>query len=326
MTPPELAAAGSVGPTDPGGAPEDGAGGADGSGSAGDPGSAGGPGGGGRLSGTGGAVGADGSGSAGGVSGASGLSSTADAVGADGSASADDPGGAGSADGPSSADDPGGAGGPRARQFVGLLVGDLVAPVVVYGVAHAVGAGTMTAALLAGAGCLPRQAVRLAGRRRLDGLGAAVLAAFVVGALLTLISGDPRVMALKDVVWPLAAGLVTAVSCRWGRPVTFYLFRPLLTQGRPENRPLWDRVWAAGGPFRRCLRTLAALWAAVLLATAGAELALCLSLPADQAAAVPGVVPLVAVPLLLGATALYGARTGLGVRASLALLDEAPGT
>ncbi|MEU6849770.1 VC0807 family protein [Actinacidiphila alni] len=234
--------------------------------------------------------------------------------------------GAVGADGSGGAGDPGGAGGPRARQLVGLLVGDLVAPVAVYGAAHAVGAGTMTAALLAGAGCLPRQAVRLAGRRRLDGLGAAVLAAFVVGALLTLISGDPRVMALKDVVWPLAAGLVTAVSCRWGRPVTFYLFRPLLTQGRPENRPLWDRVWAAGGPFRRCLRTLAALWAAVLLATAGTELALCLSLPADRAAAVPGVVPLVAVPLLLGATALYGARTGLGVRASLALLDGAPGT
>jgi hypothetical protein len=41
----------------------------------------------------------------------------------------------------------------------------------------------------------------------------------------------------------------------------------------------------------------------------------------SAAAAVPAVVPAVAVPVLLGGTALYGKRTGLGVRRSLAAMN-----
>ncbi len=103
-----------------------------------------------------------------------------------------------------------------------------------------------------------------------------------------------------------------------GKPVTFYLFRPLLTQGRAENRPMWDEVWRSGPAFRRCLRTLAAIWAVLLLAATAAEVILAVRLPLSQAGAVPGLVTLVTVPLLLASTALYGKRTGLGIRASLA--------
>lgn len=212
-------------------------------------------------------------------------------------------------------------GGLRPMRLVGAIAGDVIAPVAVFFGAQALGVGALGASLLAGAGCLPRQAAQLATRRRLDGLGAVVLSAFAFGALLTLLTGDLRVMALKDAIWPLAAGLVAAGSCVRGRPVTFYLIRPLLTQGREENRPLWDRVWAGGAPFRRCLRTLAALWSGMLLAAAVLEIVLCLRLPVDQAAAVPGLMPVIALPLLLATTALYGARTGLGVRASLTLLE-----
>jgi hypothetical protein len=37
-------------------------------------------------------------------------------------------------------------------------------------------------------------------------------------------------------------------------------------------------------------------------------------LPVSAAAAVPTVVPAIVVPVLLGGTALYGKRTGMGVR------------
>ncbi len=149
----------------------------------------------------------------------------------------------------------------------------------------------MLALILGGLACLPRQVAGLARRGRLDGLGAAVLVAFALSGLLSLLSGDARVLIVKDAVWPLAAGGVTAGSCLRGKPVTFFMLRPMLTQGRPGNRPFWDQVWACGSAFRRCLRVLAIGWSVIL--------------------------PVIAVPVLLGGTALYGHRTGLGIRRSL---------
>jgi hypothetical protein len=209
----------------------------------------------------------------------------------------------------------------RPTALAGVLLGDLIAPACVYYAARALGAPVMLALLLGGLACLPRQAVGLARRRRLDGLGAAVLIVFAVSGLLSLLSGDARVLVLKDAVWPLAAGAVTAGSCLRGKPVTFFMLRPMLTQGRPENRPFWDQVWAAGAPFRHSLRVLAAGWSVILLAAGAAELLLALSLPVSAAAAVPAVVPAIALPVLLGGTALYGKRTGLGVRRSLAAMN-----
>ena len=203
----------------------------------------------------------------------------------------------------------------------GLLLGDLIAPAAVYYLARALGATAVLALILGGATCLPRQAVAAARRRRPDGLGAAVLIVFALSALLALSAGSARILVVKDAIWPLAAGLVTAGSCLRGKPVTFFMLRPLLTQGRAENRPFWDRVWASGTAFRRCLRTLAIGWSVILLAAGAAELLLGLSLPLSAAAALPAVVPVIGLPVLLGGTALYGRRTGLGVRRSLAALN-----
>ncbi len=211
--------------------------------------------------------------------------------------------------------------GIRPAAVTGVLLGDLIAPACVYYAARALGAPVMLAVLLGGLACLPRQVVGLARQRRLDGLGAAVLIVFAVSGLLSLLSGDARVLVMKDAVWPLAAGAVTAGSCLRGKPVTFFMLRPMLTQGRPENRPFWDQVWAAGSAFRHSLRVLAVGWSVVLLAAAAVELMLALSLPMSAAAAVPAVMPAIALPILLGGTALYGKRTGMGVRRSLAAMN-----
>jgi hypothetical protein len=199
----------------------------------------------------------------------------------------------------------------------GPLLGDLIAPAVIYYAARTLGAPVLLALILGGLACLPRQVVELARRGRLDGLGTAVLVTLALSGLLSLLSGDARVLIVKDAVWPLAAGGVTAVSCLHGKPVTFFMLRPMLTQGRPENRPFWDQVWSRGGAFRRCLRILAIGWSVTLLATGAVELLLSVSLPLNAAAVVPAVVPAIAIPVLLGGTALYGQRTGLGIRRSL---------
>jgi hypothetical protein len=207
--------------------------------------------------------------------------------------------------------------GVRPAALAGPLLGDVIAPAVTYYLARGLGAPAAAALVLGGLSCLPRQVLAVTRRRRPDGLGAAVLAALAIGGLLSLWAGSARLLVAKDALWPLAAGAVAAASCLRGKPVSFYLMRPLLTGGQVENRPFWDGVWAAGNPFRHCLRVLAAGWSVILLATGAAELLLALSLPVNAAAAVPAVVPVAVLPLLLGGTALYGKRTGLGIRRSL---------
>jgi hypothetical protein len=211
--------------------------------------------------------------------------------------------------------------GIRPAALAGVLLGDLIAPVGLYYAARALGAPVMLAVLLGGLSCLPRQAIGLARRRRPDGLGVAVLIVLAVSGLLSLLSGDARVLVMKDAVWPLAAGAVTAASCLRGKPVTFYLLRPVLTQGQPGNRPFWEQVWADGRAFRHCLRVLAAGWSVILLAAGAVELLLAVSLQVSAAAAVPAVVPAIVIPVLLGGTALYGRRTGMGVRRSLEAMN-----
>lgn len=211
------------------------------------------------------------------------------------------------------------ASGRRPVGLLGVLFGDLAGPIAISYGARSAGASTGLALVLGGVVCLPRQLAELVRKRRLDGLGVAVLVSFALGGVLSLVSGDARFLVVKDAIWPVAAGVVVGASCLRGKPVTFFMFRPMLTQGRVENRPFWDGVWAAeaGAPFRRCLRVLAVVWTVALLAAGAVELALAFTLPLSTAAAVPMVVHVIALPVLLGFTALYAKNTGLGVRRSL---------
>jgi hypothetical protein len=206
-----------------------------------------------------------------------------------------------------------------------LLIGDLIAPAASYYAARWLGASVVLALIVGGLGCVPRQVAELARRGRLDGLGAAVLIVLALSGLLSLLSGSARILVVKDAVWPLAAGILAAGSCLRGKPVTFFMLRPMLTQGRPENRQFWDQVWASGRPFRHSLRILAVGWSVIALTAGAAEVLLAASLSLSAAAAVPAVVPAIALPIALGGTALYGKRTGLGIRQSLAQMSQAGG-
>jgi lysylphosphatidylglycerol synthetase-like protein (DUF2156 family) len=105
--------------------------------------------------------------------------------------------------------------GTRPAAIAAVLLGDLIAPAGVYYAARALGAPVMLAVILGGLACLPRQAAGLARHGRVDGLGVAVLIVFAVSGVLSLLSGDARVLVVKDAVWPLAAAAVPRWCRRW---------------------------------------------------------------------------------------------------------------
>ncbi len=78
--------------------------------------------------------------------------------------------------------------------FLPPLFGALAGPVPVNYLPEGLGAAPLAAMLLGGATCLPRLVVELIRRRRLVGIGSAVLIGFVLGAVLTLTTGNARAL------------------------------------------------------------------------------------------------------------------------------------
>lgn len=185
---------------------------------------------------------------------------------------------------------PGGDPGPaRPGHPVRSLVLDIVAPVALfYGIRGA--GGNLWLALAAG-GAFPliTTAAGLLTRRRADVTGLVMLAALAVSAALSLVSGSPRALLVRD-------GLVTAgwagymyLSLLARRPATFTVSRPLLEGRRVFDsatrswvRPAparWDELWDRSPRFRRIWRTCTVIWGTAILADAVVRVLMAAALP-----------------------------------------------
>src|SRR5215469_7316828 len=79
--------------------------------------------------------------------------------------------------------------------------------------------------------------------RRLDGLGAIILATILVGVVLTVVSGDARFALVKESFVTGAFGLALLFSLLAPRPMMFYFGAKFATDGTPDGRARWDSIW-----------------------------------------------------------------------------------
>ncbi|MER7723288.1 VC0807 family protein [Streptomyces sp. NPDC096323] len=145
-----------------------------------------------------------------------------------------------------------------------LLV-DVAVPLVSYYLLKAAGMGTFGA--LAWSSVVPavRTAWGVVRERRLNGLAALIVAVNVVGLLLSLVAGDPRLMLLKDSGVSSTIGLVVLVTALRGRPMMSAALRPWLTRGGVAKSAAWLRLSAESEAFRRAEVRLSLVWGAALL-------------------------------------------------------------
>jgi hypothetical protein len=179
---------------------------------------------------------------------------------------------------------------------------DLVVPMMVlYGLRAA---GTSMWQALVASSIVPVLVVgvRFARSRMVDYSALFVLVLMVFGIGLSLLTGNPRTLLIRDSwIWMLVgvAGVWLLASVVYGRPALMVMFRSfVLTKVGPEGLRRWEARWDGDAGFRRGLRTLTAVWGVATVLNAVLHVIGAFVLPLDVAPLVLNAIwPVIAVPL-----------------------------
>ncbi|GAA4842102.1 hypothetical protein GCM10023201_35390 [Actinomycetospora corticicola] len=186
------------------------------------------------------------------------------------------------------------------RQLHGLLL-DVGLPVGTYYGLHALGVGDSTALLAATVAAGARLAVTAVRARRVSAFAALMLAVYAVGLAASFVTGDPRVMLLKDSVGTGVVGVGFLVSLLVGRPLVLAALESMSPAQAAEAR----RRYAESPAARRTVRGVTALWGVGLLTEAVVRVPLVLALPVSVAVLVSQLLTLVVIAVLAVAGGLW---------------------
>jgi hypothetical protein len=151
-------------------------------------------------------------------------------------------------------------------QSLSSLIVDVGVPVAAYYLLTSA-FGLSDLAALAWSGALPavRTVWGLAKDRRINGMALLMLTTNVIGLLLSLVVGDPRVMIAKDSGVTSTVGIAFLCSALFGRPLLNAVVRPAATKGDPNRLVAWDRLTETSAPFQRAQRVNTSVWGIALL-------------------------------------------------------------
>ena len=176
------------------------------------------------------------------------------------------------------------------RSFVSVqpsLLLNVAGPIGVYQATTSRGASEQQAVLLAAAFPLLGIAVGVARHRRIDLVGAISLSIIVLGAVLSVLLHDPRILLVKESIITGLVGLAFLSSILAPRPLGFLVARRVAGDGTAV-RVDFERQWQTPR-FRTLMRQLTAGWGVALVVDAAARVGLSFVL---QPAALMAVSPL----------------------------------
>jgi len=183
-----------------------------------------------------------------------------------------------------------------------------------------------TAALVV-AGCFSAGwiLVQFARRRRIDLVGAVVLAGFAVGLTSsTLLGGNAYVLKAREAFLTAVFGVACIVTLfTHDRPVLFYVGRHLTAGNDPDKVSAYDRLHELPAG-RRAFRVLSVVWGIGLVFQASVHLTLAGVLPTGIFVAVAPVVTGCVLGGLFAFTALYTRRVRAAAVAGAVPLTSAP--
>jgi hypothetical protein len=199
---------------------------------------------------------------------------------------------------------------PRVGKVVLVDVG---IPYAVYLVLGRLGVSPVLALVVAGGVSLVRVAVGYVADRAVSALSVLVLVRFGLGVLLGVLSGDARVVLVKDSLVTASVGLAALVSLFLARPLTYYIRRDFSGDGKA-----WDDSWAQSAEFRRMNRLTTAVWTAGLLTESAIRIGLAFWTPLDIATLACPAMGACSILVLIAWTQWYGHAARSSVDAELA--------
>ncbi|GAA5069382.1 VC0807 family protein [Nocardia callitridis] len=201
------------------------------------------------------------------------------------------------------------AGRKNLRAVLAPIARTVALPLGAYFVLHALGysdfAGLLAGTVLSGL-MLGVEAVR---SRRLDAFSALMLGVFVFGLIASLISGDPRLMIVKDSVGTMIVGAAFLISIAIGKPLTYVMTHKAMSATSPGRAAAFATTYRNDASARRVVRGLSAMWGCGLLGEAVVRVVLAYQLPVHTMVWLSTVLMLaVVVPMV--AVNIYFARRG----------------
>ncbi|HTT53485.1 MAG TPA: VC0807 family protein [Streptosporangiaceae bacterium] len=199
-----------------------------------------------------------------------------------------------------------------------IVIFDIAAPLVAYKVLRSAGLSAVTALVLSGV--FPALGVTIGAvrNRRLDVVGALVLAGVVVGTVLGLVTHSARLVLVEGSV-PTAVFGVACLGSLWAqRPLLFSVVREFTGPDTAKGREM-TRLWHAEPAFRRDFRVITAVWGVGFLVEAALRVVIVYNVSTGTALAISKVMPFVFGGVVSAWTLGYGAyRKKQSIRVAIA--------
>lgn len=192
----------------------------------------------------------------------------------------------------------------RLRTIAMIVILDIAAPFAAYSLLRSAGVTAVTALLISGVFPAVGVAIGAVRHRRLDVVGALVLAGIVVGTALGLISHSARLTLMEGSVPTTVFGVGCLGSLLTPRPLMYSFALEFIGPETPQGREMTE-LWQYE-PFRHIWRIITAVWGAGFLVEAAARVAIVYGTSTGTALAISKVTPFVWLGALSAWTVAYG--------------------
>jgi hypothetical protein len=185
-----------------------------------------------------------------------------------------------------------------------IAVFDIAGPLVAYNLLRSAGFSSVAALVLSGVFPAAGVTIGFILHHRVDALGVLVLAGIAVGALLGLVSHNPRLVLDEGSVVTAAFGLVCLGSLATPKPLMYRLAMEFVGPDTAKGRE-FSGLWQYA-EFRQVFRVMTIVWGIGYLAEAAARVIIVQNTSTGTALAVSKVMPYVVAAVLTAWTVGYG--------------------
>jgi hypothetical protein len=213
----------------------------------------------------------------------------------------------------------------RLRSIAKIVILDIAAPLIAYNLLRSAGMSTVTALVLSGAFPALGVAIGVIQHRRLDVVGALVLAGILAGTVLGLISHSTRLVLTEGSVPTVIFGVACLGSLRTRRPLMYGLSVEFIGPDTAKGREMIS-LWRYEG-FRHIFRIITAVWGVGFLLEAALRVAIVYNTSTSTALSLSKVTPYIWAGVFTAWTVAYGRYQGKkGQRMMAAAGAGGPGT
>jgi hypothetical protein len=192
----------------------------------------------------------------------------------------------------------------RISSLLKIAVFDIGGPLAAYQILRASGFSTVAALILSGVFPAAGVIIGIIQQRRVDAIGVLVLAGIIVGAVLGLVSHNPKLVLDEGSVGTAVFGLLCLGSLLTSKPLMYRLamqfIGPDSRQGR-EFTNLWQYK-----EFRHVFHVVTVVWGAAYLVEAAARIVIVQEAAAGTALTVSKILPYAVAGVLVAWNVAYG--------------------